>query len=287
MRAVPTGRKSELSRLISRNWPHLVLGVGILSILVPMYLLVVTAFKTPSETSRSFFALPSTLTFENFRSVLETRFFYRNFLNSVIITGGTILGIIVVSPMVSYAIGKNMDRYRAYRFLYIYFTMGLFVPFQVVMIPLVKLLSRIGLMNIPGIIVLYITYALMQGVFLLVAYYRAIPASLEEAALIDGAGVWQTYRLVIIPLLQPMIATIVVIRGLFSWNDFFLPLLMLNRSRENWTLPLFQYNFRGEYLFDYNLAFASFLIALLPIMALYALLQRQFISGLTSGAVKG
>ncbi len=126
----------------------------------------------------------------------------------------------------------------------------------------------------------------MQGVFLLVGYYKAIPPSLEEAAVIDGASVIQSYLLIIFPLLKPMILTVVIMRGLFSWNDFFLPLLMLNNSREKWTLPLFQYNFKGEYLFDYSIAFASFLIALLPIMILYGFLQKQFISGLTSGAVK-
>ncbi len=154
------------------------------------------------------------------------------------------------------------------------------------MIPLIKLLSRLHMMSIGGIIVLYITFSLMHGVFLIVGFYRSIPCSLEEAAVIDGASILQTYGYIVFPLLRPMIVTVIIIRGLFSWNDFFLPLLMLNNSREKWTLPLFQYNFKGEYLFDYSIAFASFLLALLPIMILYIILQKQFIRGLTSGAVK-
>ncbi len=257
-----------------------------LLILLPMYVLIVTAMKTQAESSVSFFSLPSSLYFDNFLYVMRTPFFFRNTFNSAVITAGTVAGIIIFAPLTSYAIGKQMAVHRGYRFLYYYFTIGLFIPFQVVMIPLIKLLSKFNMMSIPGIIILYITFSLMQGVFLLVGYYKAIPPSLEEAAVIDGASVIQSYLLIIFPLLKPMILTVVIMRGLFSWNDFFLPLLMLNNSREKWTLPLFQYNFKGEYLFDYSIAFASFLIALLPIMILYGFLQKQFISGLTSGAVK-
>ncbi len=259
---------------------------GSLLILLPMYVLIVTAMKTQAESSVSFFSLPSSLYFDNFLYVMRTPFFFRNTFNSAVITAGTVAGIIIFAPLTSYAIGKQMAVHRGYRFLYYYFTIGLFIPFQVVMIPLIKLLSKFNMMSIPGIIILYITFSLMQGVFLLVGYYKAIPPSLEEAAVIDGASVIQSYLLIIFPLLKPMILTVVIMRGLFSWNDFFLPLLMLNNSREKWTLPLFQYNFKGEYLFDYSIAFASFLIALLPIMILYGFLQKQFISGLTSGAVK-
>ncbi|MCF7940823.1 MAG: carbohydrate ABC transporter permease [Spirochaetia bacterium] len=259
---------------------------GSLLILLPMYVLIVTAMKTQAESSVSFFSLPRSLYFDNFLYVMRTPFFFRNTFNSAVITAGTVAGIIIFAPLTSYAIGKQMAVHRGYRFLYYYFTIGLFIPFQVVMIPLIKLLSRFNMMSIPGIIILYITFSLMQGVFLLVGYYKAIPPSLEEAAVIDGASVIQSYLLIIFPLLKPMILTVVIMRGLFSWNDFFLPLLMLNNSREKWTLPLFQYNFKGEYLFDYSIAFASFLIALLPIMILYGFLQKQFISGLTSGAVK-
>ncbi len=265
---------------------YVILGIGSLIILLPMYVLIVTSMKTQAESAKSFFTLPGSINLENFIYVIKTDYFFRNFYNSVIITTGTVIGILIVDPLVAYAIGKNMNTHRGYRFLYFYFTIGLFIPFQVVMIPLIKLMSKFNMMSIGGIIVLYITFSLMQGVFLIVGYYKSIPQTLEEAAIIDGASIFQTYSHIVFPLLKPMVITVIIIRGLFSWNDFFLPLLMLNNSREKWTLPLFQYNFKGEYLFDYSIAFASFLLALLPIMMLYLILQKQFISGLTSGAVK-
>ncbi len=123
---------------------------GSLLILLPMYVLIVTAMKTQAESSVSFFSLPSSLYFDNFLYVMRTPFFFRNTFNSAVITAGTVAGIIIFAPLTSYAIGKQMAVHRGYRFLYYYFTIGLFIPFQVVMIPLIKLLSKFNMMSIPG-----------------------------------------------------------------------------------------------------------------------------------------
>ena len=141
-------------------------------------------------------------------------------------------------------------------------------------------------MNIWGLILLYITFSLTRGVFLFVNYIRVLPREIEEAAEIDGCTVVQTYFRIVIHLITPMISTLVIMDALWYWNDFQLPLFILNRSRENWTLPLFQYNFKTEYSFDYPMAFTAFLTSMMPMVVIYCLCQKHIVSGLTAGAVK-
>ena len=143
-----------------------------------------------------------------------------------------------------------------------------------------------GLCNIPGLIIMCVTLASSQGVFLLVNYIRSVPRDLEEAAYIDGCGTVKAYVKIVLPMIKPILATIFVLNALWVWNDFQMPLLILNQSQDMWTLPLFQYNFKSQYSFDYNLAFASYLIAMIPVLIAYACAQKHIVSGLTQGAVK-
>lgn len=138
-----------------------------------------------------------------------------------------------------------------------------------------------------GLIVLYITYSLTQGVFLYQGYLRTvIPGEVEEAARIDGSGILTTYTRIIFPMMKPMTGTIIILNSLWIWNDFLMPLLVLNRSNAYWTLPLFQYNFKSQYAFEFNLAFATFVLSIAPIIVIYACFQKHIIAGLTSGAIK-
>jgi len=146
--------------------------------------------------------------------------------------------------------------------------------------------GKFGLLNSFGLILLYWTYTFKKGAFLFVGYLKSIPLELEEAAYIDGCSVFQTYIHIVFPLLKPMIATMIVIDGLWIWNDFLLPLLILNKEPTSWTLPLFQFQFKNQYSFDFNLAFASFLLGMLPMVLLYMAMQRYIIGGLTRGAIK-
>jgi raffinose/stachyose/melibiose transport system permease protein len=175
---------------------------------------------------------------------------------------------------------------KYYSFVYIYLLAGIFVPFQVIMVPLVKYLSKMNMTNIQGLIVMHITLASSQGVFLLVNYIRTIPRDMEEAAAIDGCTTFKVYYKIVVPLMKPMLATICIMNALWVWNDFQMPLLILNQSPVMWTLPLFQFNFKSQYTYDYNMAFASYLIAMIPVMIVYAGAQKHIVSGLTQGAVK-
>lgn len=260
-------------------------AAGALIVLFPMYVAVITAFKSPQELARSFFAIPERLFLGNFGTVFGTPHFLRSAFNSFFVTAASLGLIVLFIPVLSWAIARN-SRKRYFKFLYYYFIAGIFVPFNVIMVPLVKLSQALHMMNVPGLVVLNAACATIQGVFLFTGFVRTLPVELEEAARIDGCGVVRTFVSVIFPLLAPMIATFVVIRGLFIWNDFMMPLLVLNKSRSFWTLPLFQYNFRSDYTVDYGAACASYLIAILPVLVLYNFMQKYIVKGLTAGAVK-
>jgi len=272
--------------LLYRGLQYFILVTGIVGILFPIYITIVTAMKTPEESTASFFALPKSFYLDNFQAIISKAGFSNYILNSIVITTFSILGIAILLPMVSYAISRNIKK-KYYKFLFIYFTLGIFIPFQVIMIPVTKLMTRLSLLNQGGLILLYITFSAIQGVFLYVGYMRTIPYELEEAAYMDGCTILQSYVKIFLPLLKPMTATVLITNALWVWNDFLLPLLILNRSNKYWTIQLFQYNFKSQYSFDYNLAFASFFLSMIPIVVVYAIAQKSMISGLTSGAVKG
>lgn len=266
---------------------YLFVALGSLIVLFSMYLTVATAFKTPAEISENFFALPKSFYLENFRYILSRSSFLTYVKNSVIVTVASIALIVVVTPMVSYAIARKMRVSKFYNGLYYYLLMAIFVPFQVIMVPLTLVLNKLNLMNLPGLILCYLSFALAQSVFLYVGHLRSIPGELEESALLDGCTVLQTFFRIVYPLIMPMTSTIIILNALWIWNDFMLPLLVLNKSSRMWTMPLFMFNFKNQYSFEANLAFAAFLLALLPILVLYVFMQKYIVSGLTAGAVKG
>lgn len=265
----------------------MILFAGILLIAFPMYLTIVTAFKTGKETAQNFFTLPQTLYLDNFKEVIQSNEFFVYVGNSILITVCSLVLILIIVPLVSYAITRNMKKLY-YKGIYLMFSLGIFVPFQVIMLPVVKQMTKLSLLNKYGLIILYATYALAQGVFLYVGYIKNnMPMELEEAAYIDGASKIKTYILVVFPMLKPMTATIIITNALWVWNDFLLPLLMLNKSSKYWTLPLFQYNFQSTYAVEYNLAFASFVLTIIPILIIYLIFQKYILAGMTNGAVKG
>jgi len=265
---------------------NLVLLAGAVFILFPVYLVVVNAFKSLDEAGRNFFSLPENFGLGNIRELLASQGYFQYAGNSVMISVISMGVVAVFVPLVSYAIARNFH-HRYYKFLYFYMLLGLFIPAQVILLPIVKQMAALNMMNQWGLILLYITFSLTRGSFLFVNYIRALPIEIEEAAQIDGCNVLQTYFRIVSHLIKPMISTLVIMDILWYWNDFMLPLFLLNKSRKMWTLPLFQYNFKTEYSFNYTMAFTAYLLAMAPVVILYAVCQKHIINGLTAGAVKG
>ncbi|MBQ8088540.1 MAG: carbohydrate ABC transporter permease [Clostridia bacterium] len=265
---------------------YVVCILGVLLVVFPLYVTVVTAFKSPNESARSFLTLPSSLYLDNFQNILRGGDYWTAFFNTVYITAFVLLGNLVIMPMLAYAVSRSMNISRWYRILYYYLLLGIFIPFQVKMIPLVKLMSSLNLMSPTGLSILCIGSSTCESVFLYVGYMESIPRDIEEAAYIDGASTAYTFYRVVLPLLKPILATAMIKDGLWIWNDYMLPLLILNKSASHWTLTLFAYNFRSTNAIDYGASFACYCLQMLPILVFYVFMQKNIIGGLTAGAVK-
>lgn len=263
----------------------ILIATGFFMILAPMYLVVVNTFKSLDEAGRNFFALPESLNFSNYVELFTKNNYWNYVFNSAVISVVGIVLVVLVNPAVSYAIARNFRR-PYYKTIYYFIIMGLFVPFQVIMLPLTKIMTDMNLLSPVGLIILYTALSLSKGVFMFVNYIQSVPLEVEEAARIDGCNTFQVYVRIVLPLLGPMLATLVVMDALWFWNDFMLPLLLLNKSRDFWTLPLFQYNFKTEYSFNYTMAFTAYFMGMFPIIVVYCFGQKYIISGLTAGAVK-
>jgi len=274
-------KTSRLAQILK----YTVLVVGMLLIAAPMYLTVTIAMKTPAEMTTSFFSLPSSFYLGNFEQVINKGKFWLFLGNSTYITIASIAVMLILIPMLSYAISRNAQR-PYFKFVYVFILAGIFIPFQAIMLPVYKHMSSLNLLNQPGLIIMYVTFSFTQGMFLCVGFLKNVPLELDDASKIDGCGVWQTFTRIVYPLMIPILVTILILNSLWLWNDFMLPLIMLNRTSDFWTLPLFIYNFKSEYSFDYNLAFAGFFMTMLPILILYGFAQKYIIGGLTEGALK-
>ncbi len=265
-------------------WLTALMCVLALTIFVPLYFAVVTALKTTDQLGGTGFALPTGIRWANFADAWRLTDFPTAALNSAIITVGAVILTLLTNSMVAYAIARNMHR-RLFRLLYFYFVSALFVPFPIIMLPVAKETAVLHLDNRAGLILLYVVYGLAFNIFIFTAYINSIPRGLEEAAQIDGASTWGVFWRVIFPLLSPMNATVGILTCLWAWNDFLLPLVILSDPGSA-TLPLVQYVFQSQFQTNYPAAFASYLMAMAPMLIVYVFAQRWVISGVTRGAVK-
>ena len=264
------------------------LFLGCITILFPLYMAVMIAFKSPTEMTNSvagILSLPEKFSLANFREAMEVTDFWHSLGNSVLITVITVVLAIVIHSLLGYAIARN-KRSKFYKFIYLYVVSGMFVPFAILMMPLVKETAVLGLDNRLGVILLYVVFYMPMNVMLYSGYLKNVPLALEEAADIDGASAWKTYWTIIFPMMKPMHATVAVLTALGTWNDVMTPLVILSSSKGT-TLPLAQLNFQTQFGTNYNLAFASYLLALIPILIFYIFCQKQIIGGIANGAVKG
>lgn len=265
-------------------WLTAVLLVLALTIAVPLNFTVVTALKTPDQLGGSGFGLPSEVRWANFADAWTLTNFPRSALNSAFITVGAVVLTLLTNSMVAYAITRNMHR-KLFKGLFYYFVSALFVPFPILALPVAKQTAFLGLDNQVGLILLCVVYGLSFNIFIFVAYIKSIRRELEEAARVDGASTWGVFWRVIFPLLAPMNATVGILTCLWAWNDFLLPLIIVS-DPSGATLPLVQYVFQGQFSTNYTVAFASYLMAMAPLLVVYVFAQRWVISGVTRGAIK-
>lgn len=266
----------------------ILLIIGTVTVFFPLYMAVIIAFKKPSEMTNDVagaLSLPKSWSFSNFSEAMQVTDFWHSLGNSLLITLVTIVLAILIHSIAGYVIGRGMHKIKGFKFIYFYIVSGMFVPFSILMMPLVKQTAQMGIGNRFGVIVLYLVFYMPMNVLLYSGYLKNIPEAMEEAANIDGASTWTTYWRVIFPMMKPMHATVAILTALGTWNDVMTPLVIMSGTGQN-TLPLAQLNFQSQFGTNYNLAFASYILALIPILIFYVICQKQILNGVANGAVK-
>ena len=266
----------------------ILLIIGTVTVFFPLYMAVIIAFKNPNEMTNDVagaLSLPKSWSFSNFAEAMQVTDFWHSLGNSLLITLVTIVLAILIHSIAGYVIGRGMRKIKGFKFIYFYIVSGMFVPFSILMMPLVKQTAQMGIGNRFGVIVLYLVFYMPMNVLLYSGYLKNIPEAMEEAANIDGARTWTTYWRVIFPMMKPMHATVAILTALGTWNDVMTPLVIMSGTGQN-TLPLAQLNFQSQFGTNYNLAFASYILALIPILIFYVICQKQILNGVANGAVK-
>ena len=216
-----------------------------LTVLIPMYITLTTAVKDRQQSANSLWALPTSWHWDNFSRAIAETGFWRALCNSLLLTAISVILAVLTNSMVAYAIARNMNR-KGYKFVYYYIVSAMFIPFSILMLPLVKEMSLLGLDNLYGLIPLYVIYNLPFNTMFYVGYLETIPTSLDEAAMLDGANTWQTFWRIIFPLMGPANATVAILQTLWVWNDFMMPLVMISKQNQ-FTIPLTQYMFQSTF----------------------------------------
>ena len=260
------------------------LAVGIVFV-SPLYLVFVNSVKTVREIYLSPLGLPVEISWNNFGRVMEKIDFGQALKNSLFFVVFGVAGLLVICSMAAYRLARH--RTRVNKFVYLLLVSSILVPFQTVMIPLIKIIASIGLYNTRiGVLLAYYGYGIPFAVFLFYGFLSRIPREIEEAALIDGGSLFQVYRCIILPLLKPICVTVAVLDVLWIYNDFLLPFVLIS-DNELRTLPLVMYTFFTAYERPWDLAMASLTMVLTPAIIMFVILQKQITGGIVSGAVKG
>lgn len=265
---------------------YLLLGAGALVMVLPFLYMLSTSFKSHAfvlELPPKF--IPEEPTVANYTSAWQSNSFDRYFLNSLLVAGATTLLSLLLSSMMAYAFARFSFPGR--RLLFGLLLVGLMVPVIMLIIPQFVLARTLGVMDsYEGLVLFYVGSTLALNTFLLRAFFEGIPRELEEAMLVDGAGPWKRYRSLILPLSKPALATVAIFSFLASWDEFAWALTIIN-DPEKRTLPIAIALFQGQHTTSWGLVFAASAIAVVPVVVVFLLFQRHFISGLASGGVKG
>jgi len=251
--------------------------------LSPMFILVNNSFKSLKEIYLNVLALPSKMNFINYTTALEKLNYGESFINSLCITVTSVILLILLSSMAAWVMVRFKT--KASTMLFMFFTSALLIPFQCVMLPLVRFMDKLGLMNRPGIVFMYIGFGASMSLLLFHGFIKNIPEELDEAAAIDGANPFQIYYMIILPLLKPIAVTVAILNTMWIWNDFLLPSLMINK--QGWqTLPLKTYSFFGQFSKRWDLATAGLIMVILPVIIFYLICQKHIVKSITDGAIK-
>ncbi|GAA1687730.1 carbohydrate ABC transporter permease [Glycomyces endophyticus] len=281
---------AERRRERRRTTPGEVVVMAVLSVLVlavsfPVLYALLNSFRSYAEITKDPMGLPTGLSPDNYVRLFQTTDYGEALLNTLIITGGTLVLLLAVVPMAAWGIERLGG--RSARWIYLLFIAGLMIPFQVRMIPLVSSMNQIGLYStLTSVILVHLGGAASFGILLYCSFIKGVPREVEEAAEVDGAGRLRTFWSIVFPMLLPVTSAFVIIQALSLWNDFFIPLVFLDASSAG-TINVALSRMVGLLTSQWELIYTGAILAIVPSVVLFAAFQRYFIKGMSIGAVKG
>jgi raffinose/stachyose/melibiose transport system permease protein len=254
--------------------------------LIPFYFVLVNSVKSFAAILTDTAGMPEIWKWTNYSKAWKIMDYPTVFMNSLIVTVVSIAGIIMLSSMSAYRLVRHPSKLNQWIFgLYI---AAMIIPFQSIMIPLMKVTSTLGLLNSRwGLIICYWGFGVSLAIFLFHGFIKSVPREIEESAVVDGCSPYGVFFKIVFPLLKPIIATVAILNSLWIWNDFLLPFLTVNSKPGLRTIPLSTYSFFGQYTKQWDLAMAALVLGITPIVLFFFLMQKRIVEGITAGAIKG
>lgn len=272
---------------VTRFGLYAVLTVIAVYTLFPIYFLFVNSFKSQKEIVAAPMSLPSVWDFSYLKNAAAQIKLVESVANTLLITVVAVALIVLVASLTAWMMVRCKT--KASNLLFLVFTAAMLIPFQSVMYPLVSFMETLGLKNTFGLILMYGGFGLSMTVFMYHGFFKGVPLSLEEAAVIDGANIFQLFFNIVFPLVKPITATVIITNAVWIWNDYLLPFLIIGNNKSK-TLTLSLYyakSLSGQYGNPWELIFPAVLICVIPILVMFILLQKNIIEGIAAGAVKG
>jgi raffinose/stachyose/melibiose transport system permease protein len=279
-------RKSDaIKKKLPRFFQYLVLSIVTLIILVPIVILVFGALKTRGEMFAHPYTLPIPAHWENFAVILETPSFWTMLRNSLVVMLGTTIGVLIVCSLAAFVFARMQFRGKDLAFNFL--TLGLMFPITVAIMPVYLVVRQMHLIDtFLAVIMVQIAFLISGNMLILRGFFTSIPMELQDASYIDGCNASGFFWRILLPLARPALAAIAALTMIVSWNDLLTPLIILNKD-SLWTLPLGTMQFQGQYSSDLALTAAFVTLSALPVIIFYMFAERQIVSGLTAGALKG
>ncbi|BCJ99163.1 carbohydrate ABC transporter permease [Anaerocolumna chitinilytica] len=275
-----------MSKKISRGIIYLFLICYVVTSVSPLIIVLSSSFRSVGN-MKSPLMLFNEFKLESYLRAFTNMNYPGELLNSVLTTGGSVLVVVIIASMASYPISRIKSKLS--RFLYYFFIAGLVIPAQMVIVPIAQTFGRL---NIPNTrftpMIMFITCSLPFSTFLFAGFIKSVPVEVEESAFLDGAGLLKRFSIMVFPLLKPATVSVIITQGLWIWNDYFFPMVFVSKSSQ-YSLPVGMIQFLGdrENPAQWNVLFAACILCVLPLILLFAFLQKQFINGIAAGAVKG
>lgn len=252
----------------------------------PICFLLINSFKSQSEIVSKPLGLPGNWNFKYILNAMQEIHFLKAALITLFITTISVGILVIISSLFAWILVRNKT--KTSETIFLIFTAAILIPFQSVMYPLLNLFEQLGLKNIGGLIIMYCGFGLSMSVFLYHGFIKSIPKTIEEAAVIDGANIFQLFFKVVFPLLKPTTVTVIILNAMWIWNDYLLPFLVIGNSEmKTLTLELyFAKMISGQYGSPWELIFPAVLVSIVPIIIIYLFLQKYIVKGLSAGATK-